>query len=70
MKIAFAGTRYAGLSNGVLLAQHNEVMCLNIVPEKVKIINRKESPIQDAEIQYFLKNRSAKLRATLDKHEA
>jgi len=70
MKIAIAGTGYVGLSNAVLLAQHNEVVALDIVPEKVEMINRKQSPIEDAEIEDFLHHKNLNLRATLDKHDA
>ncbi|MDN4576461.1 UDP-glucose 6-dehydrogenase [Pandoraea cepalis] len=70
MKVAIAGTGYVGLANGILLAQHNEVVCLDIVPEKVDMLNRKQSPIDDAEIEEYLKNKPLNFRASLDKHEA
>jgi UDPglucose 6-dehydrogenase len=70
MKIAIAGTGYVGLSNAILLAQHNEVVALDIVPEKVELLNRKKAPIEDAQIDEFLKNKPLNFRATLDKHEA
>lgn len=70
MKIAVAGTGYVGLSNAVLLAQHHEVIALDIIPEKVELINQRKSPIVDAEIEDFLANRELNLKATTNKQEA
>jgi UDPglucose 6-dehydrogenase len=69
MKIAVVGTGYVGLSLAVLLAQHNEVMALDIMPEKIAMLNNKKSPISDIEIEDFLLNRALNLTATLDKQE-
>lgn len=70
MKIAIAGLGYVGLSNAVLLAQHNEVVAIDIAADKVGMLNRKQSPIEDAEIEDYLQHRSLNLRATLDKQDA
>jgi UDPglucose 6-dehydrogenase len=70
LKIAIAGTGYVGLSNAILLAQHNEVVALDIIPEKVEMINQRQSPIKDVDIQDYLANKALKFRATLDKVDA
>ncbi|MBQ9065711.1 MAG: nucleotide sugar dehydrogenase [Blautia sp.] len=70
MKIAVAGTGYVGLSIAVLLAQHNEVTAVDIIPEKVEMINNRISPIKDAEIEEYLAGKELNLKATLDGEEA
>lgn len=69
-KIAVAGTGYVGLSNAVLLAQHNEVVALDLDPGKVELLNKKQSPIQDVEISHYLETTPLTLQATLDKEMA
>lgn len=70
MKIAVAGTGYVGLSNAMLLSQHHEVVAVDIIEEKVLLLNNKHSPIVDVEIEDFLANRPLNFRATLDKESA
>jgi len=66
MKIAVVGTGYVGLSNAMLLAQHNEVVAVDIVPEKIDLLNTQQSPIEDDDIEDFLSNKSLNFSATLD----
>lgn len=70
MKIAVTGMGYVGLSNAILLSQHNQVVALDVVPEKVHLLNQKKSPFEDKEIQDFLDNKQLNFRATLDKADA
>jgi UDPglucose 6-dehydrogenase len=70
MKIAIAGTGYVGLSNGILLAQHHEVMALDVVAAKVEQLNRKQLPIEDVEMQDYLSHKTLNFKATLNKEEA
>jgi UDPglucose 6-dehydrogenase len=65
VKICVSGAGYVGLSNAVLLAQHNDVVVIDIVPAKVDMLNARQSPIEDTELQDYLSNKPLNLKATL-----
>jgi len=69
-KVTIVGTGYVGISNALLLAQHNEVVALDIIPKKVDMLNTRQSPIEDADVENYLKNKPLNFRATLDKQDA
>ena len=70
LKIAIAGTGYVGLSMAVLLSQHHDVTAVDIVPEKVALLNKRKSPIQDADIENYLAEKELHLKATVDGENA
>lgn len=70
MKIAVVGTGYVGLANAVLLAQQHEVIALDIDASRIELLNRRQSPISDPELEDYLQNRPLNLHATLDSHAA
>ncbi len=70
MKIAVVGTGYVGLSNAMLLAQHNTVVAVDVIPEKIDLLNAKKSPIEDTDIEDFLLNKTIDFTATLNAKEA
>ena len=70
MQITIAGTGYVGLSNAVLLAQHNKVYAVDIISEKVEMLNQKQSPIQDKDLQEYLQTKELDLTATINGEEA
>ena len=70
MRICVSGIGYVGLSNAVLLAQHNDVVAIDIVPAKVDMLNARQSPIEDVELAHYLATKTLTLKATLDKLEA
>ena len=70
MRICVSGVGYVGLSNAVLLAQHHDVVAIDIVPAKVDMLNARQSPIEDAELAHYLATKPLTLKATLDKVEA